>query len=165
MIIKRHYMPAVLLTVVAFSQLAMRGLTTLSPWKGGGFGMFSAVDDPQTRNVGATLDLSETTFTLQIPESLHNLRKQLQTYPTKSRAEELAQHLAARLWFRDACLAQINTPTHVARTLKSGERPSIQCQLFGGTLTVSVRQLELESGQLKVRSSFQSSVAKGIPHR
>ena len=43
------YLPPVMLVVVALAQLTLRYTGDLVPWKGGGFGMFSSVDNEWNR--------------------------------------------------------------------------------------------------------------------
>ena len=46
----RYTIPIVLIAVAGIQQVSVR-TAHLSPWKGGGFGMFSTVDDPNTRQL------------------------------------------------------------------------------------------------------------------
>lgn len=49
--------PVALLVVVALLQMTLAHTVGLSPWKGGGFGMFSTVDSPDYRMVIVTVRL------------------------------------------------------------------------------------------------------------
>ncbi|MGK7911440.1 MAG: hypothetical protein AB4050_08145 [Synechococcus sp.] len=48
-----HALPASILVFVALLQIYLVQTTNLSPWKGGGFGMFAAVDAPSMRIIFA----------------------------------------------------------------------------------------------------------------
>ena len=45
------YLPPMMLVVVATCQMVFAHSGTLTPWKGGGFGMFSTIDSPAGRVV------------------------------------------------------------------------------------------------------------------
>ena len=49
----RHYLPVVLLLLISTAQIYFAKAKDLSPWKGGGFGMFSTIDTPDSRAVVA----------------------------------------------------------------------------------------------------------------
>src|SRR6476660_7863931 len=51
-----EFLPAVLLALVACAQLVLARTGDLTPWKGGGFGMFSTLDHGAFRRVTVVLD-------------------------------------------------------------------------------------------------------------
>jgi hypothetical protein len=89
-----------LLCCVALLQFVLTKTSALSPWKGGGFGMFSTVDSPAARFLRITLLTDDGGIRALNPSELRTLELQLRTMPTRSRATELADKLAAGTWTR-----------------------------------------------------------------
>jgi hypothetical protein len=63
-------LPAVVLAVVAATQIVMTEVQMLSPWKGGGFGMFSTLDERPFRYVRMFVRAPERSEELAVPPSL-----------------------------------------------------------------------------------------------
>jgi hypothetical protein len=89
-----------LLCGIALVQLAFVQFSTLSPWKGGGFGMFSTVDSPGARFLRVYLVTSEGEIPVMIPESLSNKETELRTVGTQQLANEFAGTLANGTWVK-----------------------------------------------------------------
>jgi hypothetical protein len=91
-------LPIALLIVVAFIQIALARSAGLSPWSGGGFGMFSTLDHGSRRHLH--------TFVLR-----PGLRREV--IPPRDRADEIRRALAfptdRRL--RDLAISLAKTPT------------------------------------------------------
>jgi hypothetical protein len=89
-----------LLCCVALLQFTLTRTSGLSPWKGGGFGMFSTVDSPAARFLRITLFTNDGAIRALNPSELRTLDLKLRTMPTRSRAIDLADKLAAGKWTR-----------------------------------------------------------------
>ena len=89
-----RHLPVVLLVVVAFHQLAATVYGDLSPWLGGGFGMFSTLDTPGNRVLSIHLLEPGIRRELLIPEALDDEAERALAFPTRRRLTTLAPHLA-----------------------------------------------------------------------
>jgi hypothetical protein len=88
--------PAVLLAIVATGQIVLTHLTPLSPWKGGGFGMFATLDGRPFRYVRTFVRASERSEELAVPPSLEDLAASAEILPSDDRLERLARAVIAR---------------------------------------------------------------------
>ncbi len=95
---KPAWIPLILLCCVALNQLYWSNFHDLSPWKGGGFGMFSHIDSPSSRLVEAYVVVGEKKEAVDIPSWLKSDIERLKTFPTSTRARALAGVLAAQRW-------------------------------------------------------------------
>lgn len=90
-------LPALLLVGVALSQLWLAHSQQLSPWCGGGFGMFSSTDAWARRHLHA-LELSPGALReLEVPASLREPLRQTLSLPSDARLRAFARELAATL--------------------------------------------------------------------
>jgi hypothetical protein len=71
-----------------------------TPWKGGGFGMFSTVDSEAARFVRAFAETPEGELPLDIPKHLEKTAAELRAAPTQAKIDALAGRLAAIHWRR-----------------------------------------------------------------
>jgi hypothetical protein len=69
-----------------------------SPWKGGGFGMFSTVDAPNARFVRAYLITAEGRVPVEVPVRLARHASQVLTAPSQAQLDELAAKFAEQTW-------------------------------------------------------------------
>ncbi len=92
------YTAPVLLTLLACIQLVLGLRFDLTPWKGGGFGMFSTIDNTQSRMVHVYLETSDGEIPTRVPSWLRNRRKRAKSFPAGFRIESLATRLAAATW-------------------------------------------------------------------
>lgn len=90
--------PTVLLIVIALVQFTTAHTTVLTPWKGGGFGMFSTVDVDTARIVTLHLKVEGTEYPVEMPRDFSSDVESLRPMPTAARTERLARRLAARQW-------------------------------------------------------------------
>jgi hypothetical protein len=87
--------PAILLLVAAAQAYQVR-VHDLTPWKGGGFGMFSTVDNPRRRIVRCYLVGEDGRDTpLRIPPKFERETWEVRSIPTSERLSALAHALAA----------------------------------------------------------------------
>jgi hypothetical protein len=92
----RAALPVGLLLAVAALQLTLARTAGLSPWKGGGFGMFSTTDDAGRRRVRVFVSAVERSEELAIPPSLEDLASRAAVLPTDAALSRLARGVVAR---------------------------------------------------------------------
>lgn len=90
--------PAIVLAAVAVGQMVVARTSDLSPWKGGGFGMFSTIDSPGARVLRAFLVRGGEEIPVRVPGALRELASEVRTHPSQERLDELAESLAAGTW-------------------------------------------------------------------
>lgn len=89
--------PLVLVIVLA-SHVSLRWSSDLTPWKGGGFGMFSTVDSPASRVVRVELVTDVGTMSVASPSALGDLVSAAKAAPSTGRLVRLAEELAEQWW-------------------------------------------------------------------
>lgn len=87
-----------LLAVVATAQLAVAQSTRLSPWKGGGFGMFSTVDAPDARFIRIYLIDRGERIPVLVPPQAEDVWVRARILPTQERLERIAAIVAGGTW-------------------------------------------------------------------
>lgn len=90
------FLPTALLLVVASVQMVLARTALLSPWKGGGFGMFASVDGLPFRWVRVYVSAPERSEELAIPASLVDPANRLATWPHQTAIERFARAVIAR---------------------------------------------------------------------
>jgi hypothetical protein len=88
--------PAVLLAVVAVCQIVLSKTADLTPWKGGGFGMFATLDHNAYRRLEVVVEGTERSETLDIPPSLEADAARAAAFPAQWMLRSLAEGVAAR---------------------------------------------------------------------
>jgi hypothetical protein len=89
--------PALLLAVLA-SHVSLRTSANLTPWKGGGFGMFSTIDSPATRQVRVDLQGDDGETPVAVPAGFTALANEVRAAPSTERLADLARSLAGQAW-------------------------------------------------------------------
>lgn len=89
-------LPALLLLMVASLQMTLARTTLLSPWKGGGFGMFAAVDGVPFRWLRIYVTARDRSEELAIPASLADRAHRTVTWPLERSLKALAQAVLER---------------------------------------------------------------------
>jgi hypothetical protein len=89
-------LPAAVLVVVASGQLLLAHTMGLSPWKGGGFGMFASLDARPFRYVRIFVEAPQRSEELAVPPSLEALATSAEILPGDRQLEQLAQGVVAR---------------------------------------------------------------------
>jgi hypothetical protein len=89
-------LPAVFLVVVAAAQMTVGRAWGLSPWKGGGFGMFSTLDARPFRYVRVYVTAPERSEELAITGSLEEAAASAEILPTDAMLQRLARRIAER---------------------------------------------------------------------
>jgi hypothetical protein len=90
-----RWLPALLLVLVALNQQRLAQTASLSPWSGGGFGMFSSTDSPAARHLHVFLETEGIRRELDIPRQLAQEARRATTLPTRARLERFAEALMA----------------------------------------------------------------------
>lgn len=88
------YIPVLLLTAVALTELYLAHNYGLSPWAGGGFGMFSTTDAPRRRHVHAYSMSPGVRREIVIPDHLRDTALRAAALPTDTYLTRLAAELA-----------------------------------------------------------------------
>lgn len=74
-------------------------MSELSPWKGGGFGMFSTIESPSSRIVRVhLLTNGSTKIPVQVPDQYRKLVAQIRTDPRQQDLDTLAAMLSKQSW-------------------------------------------------------------------
>jgi hypothetical protein len=90
--------PVIALIVFALLQISLSATRDLTPWKGGGFGMFSTVDQPRIRFVQVFVELADGQ-TLFIPPAPATRKARLRaaSYPVEATLQAVAQRVIDRV--------------------------------------------------------------------
>ena len=96
-----RWVPAFLLAIVATYQLYLAATVGLSPWSGGGFGMFSTTDAGATRHLHAFVIRPGIEREIRVPEALRDRERRALTLPSDANLRALA-----------SALAELPTPDH-----------------------------------------------------
>jgi hypothetical protein len=89
-------LPALLLVSVAVTQIALARGAGLSPWKGGGFGMFSTTDDAARRSIRIYVGASGRSEELEIAPSQQDAAARAAVLPTDNELTRLARLVVDR---------------------------------------------------------------------
>jgi hypothetical protein len=73
-----------------------------TPWKGGGFGMFSTFDAENARFVRAWLITSQGPRPIEIPSEFDKRIAELRAAPNQQGLDDLVKRLTARMWYDPA---------------------------------------------------------------
>jgi hypothetical protein len=87
-----------LLCVIAGLQIYVAHTAPLSPWKGGGIGMFSTVDSPAARFLRVYLVTDDGEIPVMIPPGLGARAQEVRTIPTRGRLRSIAEGVARGEW-------------------------------------------------------------------
>jgi hypothetical protein len=86
--------PVLLLAVVALRQIHLARSADLTPWKGGGFGMFASTDGVPQRHLRVFATGPDRSEELTVPEDLEAVAARALVLPDDGRLERLARALA-----------------------------------------------------------------------
>lgn len=92
----RQGLPVLVLAAVATIQVGLARTAGLTAWKGGGFGMFSTVDDAPHRNVRVVVEGPERSEEIALAPSLEDDAIRAMTLPSDRLLRRLAEAVAAR---------------------------------------------------------------------
>jgi hypothetical protein len=92
----RVWLPAIFLIAVAFVQVVLSKTANLSPWKGGGFGMFATTDGTAFRFVRIFVEAPERSEELEIAPSQEDTAARAQLFPSNAMLTRLARAVVER---------------------------------------------------------------------
>lgn len=92
----RPAMPALLLLAVAGAQVYMAHALSLTPWKGGGFGMFSTLDHIPHRSVRVFVEAPQRSEEIEIPPSIEDVATRALLLPTETWCRRVAEAVVVR---------------------------------------------------------------------
>ena len=95
-----YYLPVLILVIVAVFQLAMSNFSDLSPWKGGGFGMFSSLKNPGMRRVHVRLNFADGQEKLVSSKQFSKMAvyDQLRSFPKETKLLEFLEEIKLLKW-------------------------------------------------------------------
>lgn len=126
--------PPALLVIVAVGQLVVSLKGDLTPWKGGGFGMFAAIDARSIQSLGITAG-SDTVY-LDVASAVdRRLRLRILTAPTRANLQDVASRLLTARWQSDGV-----SRVWVVATPSSNDRPSAAL----ASLSVAVHEVRFD---------------------
>ena len=88
--------PTALLLAIAAAQMTFARTSGLSPWKGGGFGMFASVDGLPFRWIRLYVTAPDRSEELAVPQSLEERAHKAATWPHSRALQKLARDVIAR---------------------------------------------------------------------
>jgi hypothetical protein len=124
----RVYLPVALLATVAGAQVMLARTSTLSPWKGGGFGMFSTTDDAGRRRVRIYVSAPGRSEEIAIAPSLEDAAARAAVLPT----ERTLTHLAGLV---------VDRETRYRRPVDRVRVETWRIEYAPGTLAATTRRL------------------------
>jgi hypothetical protein len=89
-------LPVSLLVVVACGQVTLAMTAGLTPWKGGGFGMFSTTDDGERRYVRLFVSAVDRSEEITISPSLSDAARRAAVLPRDAELSRLARRVVER---------------------------------------------------------------------
>jgi hypothetical protein len=92
----RVWLPAAVLLVVAAAQVVLAGTAALSPWKGGGFGMFATTDGAAFRHVRVFVEAEGRSEELELAPSQEFPAARARLFPSDGMLTALARAVAER---------------------------------------------------------------------
>jgi hypothetical protein len=92
----RALLPVSLLIMVAAVQVTLATTAGLTPWKGGGFGMFSTTDDGGRRYVRIFVSAAERSEEITVPPSLDDAARRAAALPVDAHLARLARGVVDR---------------------------------------------------------------------
>ena len=92
----RTLLPVALLLSVAGAQVVLTRVSGLSPWKGGGFGMFSTTDDSGRRSVRVFVTARDRSEEIAVTPSLEDAASRAAVLPNHGQLTRLARLVIER---------------------------------------------------------------------
>ncbi len=93
-------LPFIVLVLVAIFQLVMSNFDVLSPWKGGGFGMFSSLKNPGMRRVTVTVNFADGQSKWVSSKQFSKMASydQLRAFPKEAKLKDFIEELQLLKW-------------------------------------------------------------------
>ncbi len=140
-----------LVPLIAFSvaarQYYLAHYLSLSPWSGGGFGMFTTSDNPNNRFCHIHLLVDNQVLCVEFPSDMGLGFKTLDTHPNSDQLNDMTKKIASKTWVRFQKKVDGRWIPSM-RALKPGEKPESIYHLvhFSGA------KIEVWKGQLDFKS-------------
>lgn len=116
--------PVAVLVVVALLQMTLAHTVGLSPWKGGGFGMFSTVDSPDYRMVIVTVRLQGNEGRVPLRDLVEGIGptplNRVAAMPDDGAVRRVADSVLQRRWEIDSGRAVLNSEGEVPESVTVG---------------------------------------------
>jgi hypothetical protein len=106
-----------LLFIIACTQIYLVSVWSLSPWKGGGFGMFSTIDSPSARFLRLYLIDGKKEIAIPVPDKLRRAAVDLCTFPTRPATLAVAEKIARATWIP----YKLDSPVRYYRSLVAAQ--------------------------------------------
>jgi hypothetical protein len=126
--------------------IVLRTQDDLSPWKGGGFAMFSTVDSPGLRTVAVWADVAGVDERVSLGGPWHDASQELRALPTSTRTTALARGIASSPIVRraDGSLATTNASIAPALVPTTPSARSATVQSPAHDPVVEVRRVRVD---------------------
>ena len=95
-LVSKPPLAAVLLAAIGAAQIGFARVGGMTPWKGGGFGMFATLDHGAYRGVDVVVEAADRSEALKIAPSLEEAAARAATYPADWLLRRLAEGIVAR---------------------------------------------------------------------
>ena len=152
-IIVKNLIP-ILLCTIALVQICMVYSKDLTPWKGGGFGMFAMIDRLEYRPVHITLWSSGVEYIIN-PRELLNREDyyRVKSLPGKNVLDRLATDILDRSWVYNKDVDKVEGYTYL-RPYSSSDRESLQDTITADSVMVQVYRLKMniENNEITLNS-------------
>ncbi len=119
-----RYVPCALLIGVASLQIVLASTQNLSPWMGGGFGMFSSTDELFNRYLTATLVGPNGSRIVEVPESHWETANAVLALPMDKRLQDFGQDLLSSVGEESVSYDAIELEVWTVRYAASDLTPS-----------------------------------------
>lgn len=162
------FIPAIVLTLVAFNQIYWASTKNLSPWKGGGFGMFATIDSAGSRLLTCEgVDQEGNEVICQIPDAIRKDKpwQTLTSLPKQDWLINLADRILASEFIetkqntsreRTIMIANNSDQTQVLSDYKRFDKPiyrvkSTQVSSVGGRKVIRLENVRLQMWKRKFK--------------
>lgn len=88
------YLPTIVLVIIAINQLLLANFFNLSPWLGGGYGMFSTTDVGRNRHIHIYANSPGIRKELICPQDLKDIVFRTKSFPTGRNLKRLARRIS-----------------------------------------------------------------------
>ncbi len=159
-----RYLAPVLLALVAVQQIYLVHTSNLSVWRGGGFGMFAAIDGPHHRSLRAYLrtEAGEVPIPVQTGASrlgtLERTAAEARVIPTQRRLQTLATGIGGMTWIAEDSVG-VDPGAPKVRKLRGALPPAgVHVVEFSGVrVEVSRMRFDREKSRV-IRSSISEHI-------
>jgi hypothetical protein len=161
----RHLVAPVLLLVTAAVQHVLVRSRDLSPWKGGGFGMFSSTDSPEARFLRLSLVLPDRAMAVALPARFAELGRRARALPSQAGLQELAESVATLSWVVDGSSCGPDEPADGCARLRPAGRLETLPVAPVAQVRVSLwrRSFDPLTWTLSAHQQYGASVTVGAP--